>query len=777
MNLKHIHILAVAILTLGVASCQKETQPAEPAEVKITLQEIPGYNSPWKNGTKISAFNRQGERKDFAISGLSGKNLQGILSEADPEATYTAAFPASSSYKISNQVVQAAVPLTQDAVENSYDKKALLAFARGTGGLNFNYPVALVTFSIDPELKDLESISLSADQPLAGPASFTVTSSAISVGKRTATEPLTMTGVEKGKSYTFVILTGSYSDIKVTFNYKDKTSDTGACGLREFTAASGAVINIGSVSTKHIPIQPAQGQVGGVVKYNDGTPAEGVVVSDGFKVTKTNEWGEYILDVCSDTWYIYVSYPSDAKVTIANGCPEFFKSYNSQTKLYDFTFTRQAKENEFALFAMADPQAHYQKRSPQKKADTDRFHDEAVPEINKQIAAQGIPCYGVTLGDVVYSEGSRNSNPGMSTMRSHFSLVNMPVFQTMGNHDFTYFYGSSNPLKADATSSNINLKAQRSFETNFGPINYSFNRGDVHVVCMKDIYYDSTTDAASYHGGFSDAQFEWLKEDLSYVPKTKMVILCVHIPLYNITGSSYEHVADVLNLIKQYKNATVFSGHTHYYRGVSNAGSTGMFEHVHAAVCGQWWWSKIEGDGCPNGYTVYKINGASIKDSYFIGFGPQMNTRDCQIRMYRGNTKTGGTYAYFQWPHKATTLLINVFSGDSRWKVQVYEDDALSGTASLMNNSKKTFDKVVKGTIYDIPSSSNQDWWAIGYHVGVVGRGTSGTSYYTNMFHMYKYELKSATSKVKVVATDPYGTQYTCTEIQDGSYPSYIAMP
>lgn len=516
----------------------------------------------------------------------------------------------------------------------------------------------------------------------------------------------------------------------------------------------------------------------GYVRDSAGNPQAGITVSDGFRVTVTDSKGYYHLQTCSDTWYIYISLPADAKIAKnSNGSPDFFKKYSSAVTRYDFSYEKQAVEKQFSLFAMADPQAHYAKRSPQKIADTDRFNQETVPALNAHISSKATPCYGVTLGDIVYSENGRNSNSGMPTMRSHFAKVNMPVFQTMGNHDFTYFYTSS-PLTTDATSSTLYLKAQRKFEDCFGPINYSFNRGEVHVVCLRDINYNNTTDNGSYVGGFTDEQWAWLQADLANVPKSKMVIICVHIPLVSL--SSGNHVKDALNLIKQYTNSRVFSGHTHYTRNTPNCLSTGVYEHVHPAVCGQWWWSNISGDGCPNGYSVYDFDGTQVKDWYFMGVNKGMDNRENQMRLYRGNAKVGGPYAYFQMPHSANKLFINIFNADDNWRVKVYENGVFSGNATKMATSKANFSSVTAGQTYNIPASSNQDWWCIGYHIGIVGRGTSNTSYYTNQYHMYQYDLKDASASVRVEATDSFGRVYTATEIvtdsySDGNYPAYFA--
>lgn len=514
----------------------------------------------------------------------------------------------------------------------------------------------------------------------------------------------------------------------------------------------------------------------GYVVYTDKEPAAGITVSDGFRVAVTDSKGYYKLKTSSDTKYIYISYPADAVVEKnSDGTPAFYQKYTYPTTEYDFFFTRQAVENEFMIFALADPQAHYNVRGDQSKADVYRFRDEAVLAINTQIAAQSSMCYGITLGDIVYSEENRNSNNGMSRMRTYCGQINMPVFQTMGNHDFTFF-NASKPLSVSDNRSTLHLAAQSMFEDTFGPINYSFNRGEVHFVCMRNIIFDSNTNNKSYHCGFTDEQYSWLQQDLANVPKSKMVVLCVHIPLSYYTGSTYNHVTDVLNLLKTYKSPKIFSGHTHYKNYAPNVKSYGIAEHIHSAVCGQWWWSNIEGDGCPNGYTVYKFRGTSIADEYFIGQNDQMNTRDYQMRVYRGNLKTGGAYAYFQWPFTSDKLMINVFNGDSRWTVQVYENGSLSGNATLMANSKHSYSSVQAGETYTVPTTSNQDWWAIGYHIGVRARGRTSTSYYTNMFHMYTYTLKDPNASVKIVATDGYGNKYECTDIigTDCWYPDYV---
>ena len=504
---------------------------------------------------------------------------------------------------------------------------------------------------------------------------------------------------------------------------------------------------------------PAEPIATGKITYSDGTPAAGVSVSDGYTVVQTAQDGTYTIEhPHQDAWYIYYSIPADCKVAVNNyGQPAFFEKYTPSRSVYNFTLEKLAggKETQFSLFCLADPQC-------KDATHRNRFNNECVPDIKSHSASKGVPCYGVTLGDVTYSEGSRNCEAQMPHLRGHMALSNigMPVYQTMGNHDYTFF-SSSKTISADETSSTYNIKAQRVFEDVFGPINHSWNRGDAHIVCMRNMQWNKDNNAADYSMKFTDEQYQWLKQDLSFVPKDKLVIFCVHIPL---TNSSGQNVQKVISLLKQYKEAHIMSGHTHYMRNEPTL-SGGIYEHVHAAVCGTWWYSKVNGDGCPNGYGVYDIDGNTIKNWYYKGVNTGMNDRDYQIRLYRGNLKCGGTHEYIQLQHGDGVLLANVFNADKSWTVKVYEDNVYAGTMTLIPNKKDT---PAAGTSESNPTkpstSSSQDWWAIGYHIGVVGRGHVGgtrANYLTNSFHMYKYTLKNKNAAIRVEATDRFGRTYS----------------
>ena len=529
--------------------------------------------------------------------------------------------------------------------------------------------------------------------------------------------------------------------------------------------------------------------VKGYVKDTNGNPISGVAVSDGFSVTATNSNGYYEIDnVSKDTRYIYISLPAEYKVpTNEFGQPCFYKSYPEGGDRYDFTLTplEGGKEKKFALFTFADPQVS-------KASALSRLNTEAIPAIYnhcKALEAGGIHCYGITLGDIISNSDSNNTGPMRDDMRDAFSITKtgLPVFQVMGNHDNT-FCNTDLPLFTDERNSHFQLKAQREHEDMFGPVNYSFNRGDIHIIGMRDIVYPSATSGSGYSTGFLTSQYEWLKQDLDLVPKDKMVVLCVHIQLFNGTSN---YTQEVLSLLDQYKEAHVLSGHIHrqqLYEPEVRGSSHKVYEHNTNAVCGSWWSANISGDGTPNGYNIFIGEDNTFSDWYYMGFNEGMNTRSHQMRLYRGNAVTGGPIegsnsygvkGYYGFNFADDVLLANVYNADSKWKIEVYEDDVYSGKMTKVDESQPSFSKLIGGYTIDNPRRAGNgvvtstDFYATGLHVGILNRASSATSpsngAYNVCWHLFQYKLKNKNAKIKVVATDRFGNKYTETKITEGT--------
>ncbi len=534
-------------------------------------------------------------------------------------------------------------------------------------------------------------------------------------------------------------------------------------------------------------------RIKGYVRDTKDNPIAGVAVSDGFSVVTTNEEGFYSMDITQDAWYIFISMPAEYQIpTNKYGLPCFFKEYPGFSDTFNFTLEEipGGKENEFYLFGFADPQVS-------RMTHIERFNKQVAPEVKQHAIDLNRPCYGITLGDVISMGSTDLSKDILPAMRQamHADKMGIPIFQVMGNHDNCYMT-AKNPVEGN-NNRDMNLNIQRMFETTFGPINYSFNRGDAHIVGMRDIQWLYNNDASEYKTAFSEEQYNWLKQDLAAVPKDKVVVLCVHIPLYNngsIGDGSYRQ--EVLSLLDEFAEVHVISGHLHYMRNydhslVSSSTHKKIYEHAQAAVNGASWTSNINGDGVPNGYGVYHFKGNSIIDWYYKGYAEGMDSRDYQIRLYRGNAITGaavptsgtnnnGTKGYYQFGYSDDTLIANVFNSDTAWTVEVYEDGKYSGKMTSLSkyHAAVAYEELIGDYSYENPKrppvgvECGREFWAIGVLLGHIGQNT-GSLYYKHSYQLWKYKLKNKNASIEVRATDRKGNVYRCSKITDGTDMTY----
>ena len=576
--------------------------------------------------------------------------------------------------------------------------------------------------------------------------------------------------------------------------------------VREFktiTYKAGATYELPLMGAKEDELEVPYYRANGYVRDSSGKGIAGVPVSDGFSITTTDANGFYTLSMSPATWYIYISLPAEYEVPInEHGQPCFYQRYSPLTSQYDFTLTPLAggKEEKFALFVLGDPQVD-------NNTEVSLFKNDAVPGIKKhcdEVRNTGIPCYAITMGDILSSNKGDNDNYMREPMRDAFaySKIGLPVFQIMGNHDYTYFKEGQKIV--DEKSPNINLAAQRRHEEVFGPINYSFDRGNFHIIGMKNIYYTKLAidGENSYGYGFTNEEFEWLKQDLALVPKDKAVVLCVH---GRILGYTSRHYAEAKSLLNEFNEVHIMTGHTHktynYDHATQESTTPKLYEHNVGALCGAWWSSRICGDGVPNGYQVFIAGkdangGGKFVDWYYIGFYEGMNTRDHQMRLYRGDAVTGidkslsgkpssDITGYYGFNYGEDVLIANIYNADPKWEIKVYEDDVHTGNMELIPSVEPSFTSLIGDWTYENPrrfnsgDATSQDMYVVGLFAGVLGVGDSSEpDYCWNDYrsHLFKYKLTNPNNKanfddikIKVEAIDRFGNVYTETKITEGT--------
>ena len=433
--------------------------------------------------------------------------------------------------------------------------------------------------------------------------------------------------------------------------------------------------------------------VGLVSDANTGKGISGVSVSDGFSVVRTDVNGVYQFKGSRYATTVFISLPSDYQVPLdAAKKPAFYKVgiVNNSVNRNDFTLTPlTVNEENFTLVAIGDPQCANQN-------EVSRYSTETMTDIKMTLASNQTSgkyrnAYAVTLGDIVNDTPELWNAMKLTMENVELSSNNyLPVFQCIGNHDHD----------AKTTS---DMEAVGNFNDNFGPTDYSFNRGKVHIVVMDNVVCKTTNNKTwDYDAGFSKVQYNWLKADLDAVEnkEDKMVILCCHIPFRAGSASGGSNVntdkyyAETLELLTQFNEAHIMIGHTHYpqnyiHKKYVTKNGIPVYEHVHGGACGGWWSSNMNVDGAPNGYSLYEIEGNHMKNwvTKSTGF-----PEDYQMKVYNGNQTWSGTKGYkYNWYQNSKGGTANIsYTGRSFLKncfvVSLWNDDDTNWTVEFTHN-------------------------------------------------------------------------------------------
>lgn len=374
------------------------------------------------------------------------------------------------------------------------------------------------------------------------------------------------------------------------------------------------------------------------------TGIPGVAVSDGYSVVKTDANGVYQFKGNQKARTVFISVPAEYEVPLSDkNTPLFYRSVSVDggVKRNDFNLTPlSGSEENFTFVAIGDPQV-------KKSSHVTRYSQETITDIKqtlteRQNAGRYMNAYAVTLGDIVHDKPNLWESVVKTMQNVQLgSGEYLPIFQCIGNHD----HDAAEPSDYDAVGN---------FIRNCGPTDYSFNRGKVHFVVMDNVVCtDSKGTTWNYKSGFSDEQYEWLRQDIDAVDNKddKMIIICCHIPFKSEVDYK-NHLKEILAMMGEFNEAHFMIGHTHYqqnyiHKDYKTRNGLPVYEHIHGGACGAWWACNLNVDGSPNGYSIYEIEGNHMKNWVAKGTGLQ---DDCQMRVYDGNQTYTGTKGYiYNW--------------------------------------------------------------------------------------------------------------------------------
>lgn len=451
-----------------------------------------------------------------------------------------------------------------------------------------------------------------------------------------------------------------------------------------------------------------------------------VSVSNGVDVVRTNAKGRYAIALPEER-ILFISKPADYAIPVdENNLPQFYYIHypDGTPPVAEFEFpviepTGPLPRNiNFALLPMrtpawdgedggieaaaaADLEASYDGHGkPRQKeframvfadpqAATDEYQDQVREDIvNGLIDNPYGAAFGLVAGDVV--DDNLALYPRHNAMMGR---IGIPIWNVPGNHDVNF-------RAPDDTY------ASQTYHRYFGPTDFSFDHGDVHFIGLDNVQYkgdgQGSYDNTSYRGYISERQLEWLRNDLRYVPKDKLIVIMTHISLitYALDGQGERYalgdnintvnLAELLEVLSPFQRVYAIAGHdtsnswkvkldhTHNWHG------DWFISHTLAEVRGNGWsagprderdvrWATMQ-DGNPNGYYVMTFRGTEVEPKFIPAPGdPATAMRIVLDPLLDGTRGPDGEVLAINrgTPLPGTSVVVNLFDGGERDRVEI----------------------------------------------------------------------------------------------------------
>ncbi len=227
------------------------------------------------------------------------------------------------------------------------------------------------------------------------------------------------------------------------------------------------------------------------------------------------------------------------------------------------------------------------------------------------------PDFAISGGDLIFDAlgtDRKRADLQFGLYKEAIKLLEMPLYNTMGNHDVFGLYTKSGVAPTEAKYGKL------LYEDYIGKRYHSFNHKGWHFIVLDSI---GMTPERQYIGHIDDEQLTWLKNDLEATGTSTPIVVITHIALattfpmmVNPAGTSTAGVIitntrEVLALMSAYKVKAVLQGHTHIIENVRYKDTQFI---TSGAVSGNWW--KGQRFGFDEGFAVLTVRGDEISWRY-----------------------------------------------------------------------------------------------------------------------------------------------------------------
>lgn len=398
-------------------------------------------------------------------------------------------------------------------------------------------------------------------------------------------------------------------------------------------------------------------------------PLAGIKVSDGVELVFTRDDGRYHLPVVDGRTVFVVKPAGYALPMRPDGLPDSWTNIRTAPgpalkhggiapafpacKDFGLVPATAGEGEALDVLLFADPQ-------PKTAVDVGYYRRDIIEPLAGKHPAR----LGITLGDVVNDDLSLYPAMNQATR-----LLGVPWLHVAGNHDLDF----------DAVDDSDSLL---SFRNTFGPDTFAWEEANAVFIGLDDVVYQPGN-KPSYVGGFREEQFGFLQAYLPTVPRDRLLVIALHIPLFDAKPGeeTFRHAdrARLFSLLRDFPHVLVLSGHDHAQRHVRHGpdsdwhGAVPLHEYNVGAACGAYWSGVKDAagipdstmsDGTPNGYASLRVQRGG---GYALAWHP---ARDPGKALVLHAPKVLRQGAYPAW-----AVYANVFMGEADTRVE-YRVDA-----------------------------------------------------------------------------------------------------
>lgn len=431
-----------------------------------------------------------------------------------------------------------------------------------------------------------------------------------------------------------------------------------------------------------------------------------VIVTDGFKFTKTKKNGEFKMNLADSAKFVYIVTPSGYAADWSTGAPQFYQKIDERDA-YTFDLIKTGDSSEqYNIVAVADPQ-------PSKDRHCDEFDGEPLEDLCQTISGLKGPAVGLVLGDVCF-----NVYRLMARWKQSIVRTGIPFYAVPGNHDHVSEFDSDR-------------KSTETYTEFFGPENYAFFIGKDAVIMLDNIIH-GVDNKHKYIEGYTDEQLAWVKSLLKFIPKDAKIYVGQHSPangrFYLSGGKETDMIVNGRNFLALFGDRPVhlISGHNHVNMNFKYAPN--IIEHNVAAICGTWWDAYHCKDGTPRGYKVY-TNKNGILTWYYKSVGKE---KDFQYEIFLpGEAK-----------RHTESVVVNLWDYDRNWSVLWFEDGVHKGQMKRVREYNPLHTAEIEATF------------------ARKGKPVTTWKKTTKSNHYFEAKPSEGAKKITVIISSPFGKEW-----------------